>query len=73
VSLGVLGTLAAQGDAVVVDDNVGSLPGQLEGVLTAEAATRAGHDRDASFQISVIASLTPRRWMSIGPQGVRPS
>jgi hypothetical protein len=29
---------------------VGALPGELEGVRTADAAAGAGHDRDAAFE-----------------------
>ena len=42
--------LAGAGGAEVVDHDLGALPGELEGVGAADAATRSGDDRDASFE-----------------------
>ena len=48
--------LAAHRAAEVVDDDAGATAGQLEGVLAAEAAARAGDDRDLAVVADVCHS-----------------
>jgi hypothetical protein len=44
--------------AEVVDDYGGAPTGQLEGVKAAEAAARAGDDRDLAFEVDHVVLLT---------------
>ena len=50
------GALTGAGGAEVVDDDLRALAGQLEGVRAADAAARAGDDRDASFADAVTGA-----------------
>jgi hypothetical protein len=42
--------VAGERDAVVVDDDLGAVPGQLERVRATDPSTGAGHDRDPALQ-----------------------
>src|SRR5204863_4324560 len=45
-----VGLLPVVGDAEVVDDDLGAVAGELQGVRAADAAARAGDDGDAAFE-----------------------
>ena len=59
------GAGAVGGPAEVVDDHLGAAGGQQQGVLAAQAAARAGHDRHPAVEADLghasPALLTPRR------------